>query len=135
MNSRNGRVNANEQRLRRAAVTSAIIVLSACILLAASGANVSGNIQLEVPAQLPTDGNASADGIWRHVDPTTLSARTEQSSPRSYQALELNTEALSRLLTQAPMEFTEATKTTQVVLNLPMPDGAFGRFRIEESPA
>lgn len=54
--------------------------------------------------------------------------------PNSYRALSLNETAQGRLLRQAPMEFTEAARNVQVVMALPMPDGTFARFRVEESP-
>jgi hypothetical protein len=51
-----------------------------------------------------------------------------------YRELSLNAIAQREVLRRAPMEFTKAAKQTQVVMTLPMPDGTFSRFRIEESP-
>jgi hypothetical protein len=46
----------------------------------------------------------------------------------------LDQAALVDLLAQAPLESTDATRSTQVVIELPWPDGSFQRYRIEESP-
>src|SRR6187402_2185085 len=47
--------------------------------------------------------------------------------------LTLNENAQRELLRRAPMEFTNASAESQVVMTLPMPDGSSTRFRIEES--
>ena len=59
--------------------------------------------------------------------------------PKSYRTLTLNETAQRKLLSRAPMEsakgeLTKAASQTQVVMTLPMPDGTFARFRVEESP-
>jgi len=62
----------------------------------------------------------SEDGLWR------VSSNGNN--------LILNDEAQRKLLNRAPMENTKAARQTQVVMRLPMPDGTFSRFDIEESP-
>src|ERR1044071_1481790 len=52
----------------------------------------------------------------------------------SYRAFSLDVAAQGRLLRQAPLEYTAAARNTRVVVALPMPDGTFARFRVEESP-
>src|SRR5262249_45258231 len=39
-----------------------------------------------------------------------------------------------KLLSEAPMEFTDAARLGTSVITIPMPDGTFSRFRIERSP-
>jgi uncharacterized protein (TIGR03437 family) len=78
----------------------------------------------------------SEDGIWR---PNETSAGKRNSvgigaGPKFYRMLSLNETAQRKLLGHAPMELTRAARQTQVVMTLPMPDGTFARFRVEESP-
>ncbi len=54
--------------------------------------------------------------------------------PQAYRTVGLNVEALKTVLAAAPMEFTPAAATSDVVLELPLPEGGYGRFRIVESP-
>lgn len=77
----------------------------------------------------------SKDGIWRDVKEASITVTTpRQIIPKAYRSVTLNQEALRALLAQAPMEFTAAAKSSAVVITLPMPDGAYARFRIQESP-
>jgi Metallo-peptidase family M12B Reprolysin-like/Divergent InlB B-repeat domain/FG-GAP-like repeat len=112
-----------------------LIVFSVCLLLTGSGRSVSGNVSRVVSiGSSPTQDPKSRDEIWGIADRTNLAARVELASPRAYQVVELHEDALSRALANVPMEFTEAARSVQVVVSLPMPDGSFARFRIEESP-
>src|SRR6185295_11466969 len=52
---------------------------------------------------------------------------------RSYRAARLDDVALLKVLSAAPFEFTDPG-AAPVTLSLPMPDGSFAKFRIEESP-
>ncbi len=81
-------------------------------------------------------GQASPDGLWHEIDDAALQRRTaeRQTAPQSYRTLHLNQDTLRQVLRKTSMEFSEAAKNTQVVMSLPMPDGTFARFRIEESP-
>lgn len=81
-------------------------------------------------------GKNSEDGMWRFIDATSLASKSSNQAmlAQPHQTASLNQEALKELLRQAPMEFTEASKSVQTVLTLPMPDGTFSRFRIVESP-
>jgi hypothetical protein len=109
-----------------------VTALAACVCsLGLASASPSGDRQSL--SQSSTNRNASSDGIWRMIDSTQLTAR-ESSSPRSYQTTELNRSALASALDNAPMEFTEAAKRSRVTISLPMPDGTFERFAVEESP-
>ena len=55
-------------------------------------------------------------------------------SAKNYLSFRLNKQILQNMLTQAPMEFSQSAKSTNVMISLPMPDGRYLRFRIEESP-
>jgi hypothetical protein len=56
--------------------------------------------------------------------------RQEQAKTR----FTLNEAAQRRLLRRAPMEFTKAASLSRVVMTLPLSDGTFSRFQVEESP-
>jgi hypothetical protein len=47
-------------------------------------------------------------GVWSSVNVSSLAPRGQQASPRAYQTLELNQEALLRILEGVPMEFTDS---------------------------
>jgi reprolysin-like metallo-peptidase family M12B len=83
------------------------------------------------------------DDLWRlrETSDSKRSSTGVEASRKFYRALSLNETALRELLSHAPREsnnaageFTRAAAQTQVVVTLPMPDGTFARFRVEESP-
>ena len=107
-----------------------------CLLL------LAGTIQLfahhswesSAGAALPPE---SQDGIWSSVDEGKISInRTGRlvTTPRSRHRVRMDKTALARVLSQAPMEFSEAASRNKVEITLPMPDRTFARFWIEESP-
>jgi hypothetical protein len=51
-----------------------------------------------------------------------------------YQAVAVDAPVLEAILRNAPLEDTDDARARTAVLQLPLPDGRFGRFRIEESP-
>jgi hypothetical protein len=81
----------------------------------------------------------SEDDLWR-LQKNSASKRISAGAiegfgagPKFYRALSLNETAQRKLLSHAPME-SRAAGQPQVVMTLPMPDGTFARFGIEESP-
>jgi uncharacterized protein (TIGR03437 family) len=85
----------------------------------------------------------SEDELWRRVKSATHSSVVPGSSqniaavddrPKFSRTISLNETAQRKLLSQAPMEFSKASRRAQVVVTLPMPDGTFARFSVEESP-
>src|SRR5262245_40945283 len=114
----------------------AFLTLFSLVLVSFGSSRVSGYGPQELQSRNPVDrAQDSPDGIWKRADIRTLNARTAQSSPRSFDVLELNASALSDALAAAPMEFTGAAISDKVMITLPMAGGTFGRFQIEESPA
>lgn len=90
----------------------------------------------------PTQGarpEGSSDGLWHDVDeaPLKTSPRIQKERrivPEVYRAVRLNQKTMKQLLASAPMEFTTEAKNSPVVMTLPMPDGSFSQFQIQESP-
>ena len=54
-------------------------------------------------------------------------------TPEKYRVFRLNKQALDGFFAEMPAEFTPAALLKSVVIEMPMPDGSLGRFRIEES--
>ncbi len=75
---------------------------------------------------------ASDDAVWQVTE--TAITDSQSVSAKAFQTARLNREALTQILSTAPMEYTSAAKRQATVLTLPMPNGTFARFRIEESP-
>ncbi|MEK6282885.1 MAG: reprolysin-like metallopeptidase [Acidobacteriota bacterium] len=83
----------------------------------------------------------SVDGVWREVadDQKIVLENEDQTwvqdwAPKSYRPLRLDAALLKKVLSRAPKERIEAEFKSGVVLTLPMADGGFMRFRIQESP-
>ena len=74
--------------------------------------------------------------LWREIDDAALQQRQLMRPivPRQYRTFALDQNALKNLLQQAPMEFTEAARSSSLTISLPMPDGTFARFAVAESP-
>ena len=83
-----------------------------------------------------SQGNTqSQDGVWQFVEEASIVAKGErQIIPQVYRTVQASESALKNLLGKAPLESAKEAKDNRVVMVLPMPDGSFARFRVEESP-
>ena len=105
------------------------MVAIVCLLLAiavSSSLGFAGQAEAQV---------LSADNIWSDValNQSTTNQSARPIVPQRYRTLSLDVDALHTLLRSAPSEGSVAARNTQVLFNLPLPDGGFGRFRIVES--
>ena len=81
-------------------------------------------------------GGRSPDGVWTETAPGVLysAPRFGFEAPAAPRTFRLDDHACSGLLQDAPLERSAAARTSPRVLTLPMPDGTYARFRVEESP-
>ena len=91
------------------------------------------------PGALIAQGNKRlSKELWQPaldtVAAAVLQSGDQRTLPQFYRTMQLNQNALTELLGQAPLEFTDEAAGKEVILTLPMPDGELARFRIEESP-
>ncbi len=78
---------------------------------------------------------AADQGIWSDVSEAQISSQGERwIVPSRYRTLALDQAALAAVLRSAPLEGSANAGVADVILALPLPDGDYGRFRIEESP-
>ena len=73
------------------------------------------------------------ENVWRAVEESEIANRAE-NLPEEFQTLRLDKQKLASLLSGAPHESQVPLKDSTVVLHLPMPDGTFSRFRVQEAP-
>jgi hypothetical protein len=80
-------------------------------------------------------GNKKSTGdLWKKTTETNIEFQGRRGLfPEKYLTFKLNSDALRRFLREMPLEFTEESLNRSVVVEIPMPDGSFSRFRIEES--
>jgi hypothetical protein len=81
-------------------------------------------------------GPPSRDAVWETISERDVPGPTRRTNILGRHAiLRLNKPALDTLLAGAPLEDTPAAAAAGgVVIGLPLPDGRFSRFRVEESP-
>lgn len=80
-------------------------------------------------------GQNSRDAVWETISESEIPGPTRRTNILGQHAvLRLNKPALDKLLAGAPLENTPAAAGPPVVISLPLPDGRFSRFRVEESP-
>jgi uncharacterized protein (TIGR03437 family) len=84
----------------------------------------------------PAKPVTSEDHAWREKKEGGIGKSGAEigAMPKFHRALSLNEITQREMLRHAPMEFSKAARQTQVIMSLPMPDGTFARFRVEESP-
>lgn len=77
----------------------------------------------------------SPGGVWEVVDASSITAPNSPAQiSASNRVLRLRRDALAQQLARAPMEGTADLRNSAAILSLPMPDGSFQSFHIEESP-
>ncbi len=76
---------------------------------------------------------SNSDPLWQDISPALLSTTQSESLNRftAARTLRLNREALASKLSQAPRE--SKGTTNENTLTLPLPDGRFAQFRLENS--
>lgn len=72
-----------------------------------------------------------ADNVWQTVEKSLVANRVE-NLPNDFQTLRLDKQRLASLLLNAPPESRTPLKDSEMLLQLPMPDGTFSRFRVQE---
>ncbi len=88
---------------------------------------------------LSQNNRLSPDGVWQVVDETiaaqaSVSDDKPQAAADLFRLVRFNRAALKQRLENAPLEFTAQAQTAPLVITLPLPDGSFASFRVEESP-
>ena len=101
-----------------------------------NAAETSTRSAIKLSGQVSVDqglikSDQSEDDLWRARE---VGIKRTGPGRESYRAVSLNEFAQRKLLSHAPMEFTSRARQTSVVMTLPMPNGTFARFRVEESP-
>ncbi len=78
----------------------------------------------------------SPDKLWQEVEDSGLKQKSMRQLivPNIYRTFVLNKTALKDLLSKSSTEFTDAARSAQIIITLPMPNGTYERFSIEESP-
>ena len=113
-------LSRNHKPLRQMIVAALLAVLVVGVFPAVSGAS---------PAK------PSSSDVWFDVNEGEFAVAGDRwIVPQAYRTVGLNQDALQTVLAKAPMEFTPAAAESDVVLELPLPEGGYGRFRIVESP-
>ncbi|MFZ1509190.1 MAG: hypothetical protein WAV74_20650, partial [Anaerolineae bacterium] len=78
---------------------------------------------------------APGPDLWVDTDEATLPGGGERLIvPQAYRTLTLDQDALLALLRAAPPEAAAGAANSATVITLPLPDGAWARFRLVESP-
>ncbi|NOT48833.1 MAG: hypothetical protein HOP17_13920 [Acidobacteria bacterium] len=77
----------------------------------------------------------SGDGVWREINDTSSALRSAERTvvPDHYRTFNLNQTLMKTILESAPAEFRDQYGMSNTIVSLPMPDGTFERFRIEQS--
>jgi len=90
-----------------------------------------------IPSSVLAD-DVSPDGVWRSVSPSSIPALHvsgfDTLRPAIYRAWAVDEAALLALLDAAPLEGESAAGRAPAVLTVPMPDGSWARFAVEDSP-
>lgn len=140
--------SANDRSLPFAHILVRIFVLSAFTLIICLSAYFpahtkslgTGNTRInpiannyQTVAQL---NQGSPNTLWSNVDAAGLRRSADDNSllPKKYRAVSLNTIELENLLERTPLEKSLGRIQSASILTLPMPDGSFASYRIEESP-
>ncbi len=117
---------------RRLPPPSTRLILFCLLLLTVAVVSTTTSLRNVLGAPQQGGQRRSVDGVWEEIDTKSLAAtdKTQTTTSRSFR---LDREELSRLLSRAPREVTGTAIQGDLMLSLPLPNGGYGRFVIEES--
>jgi Metallo-peptidase family M12B Reprolysin-like len=81
--------------------------------------------------------SVSSDGLWHTVtadEALAIDSGQRVLFPKAFRLFRLDLAAFRDLARKAPLELTLGADEASPVILLPMPDGSFARFRLQESP-
>ncbi|HEX7357001.1 MAG TPA: hypothetical protein VF270_04760, partial [Ignavibacteriaceae bacterium] len=82
-----------------------------------------------------TFAQTNSQNLWQDIDQSQIVPVGQRYIiPQSYRTVTLDIEGMRNFLTDAPLEFSNESKSKSLVLSLPMPDGTMQKFSILESP-
>src|SRR5574338_449187 len=82
-----------------------------------------------------TFAQTNSQNLWQDIDQSQIVPVGQRYIiPQSYRTVTLDVEGMRNFLTDAPLEFSNESKSKSLVLSLPMPDGTMQKFSILESP-
>jgi len=88
--------------------------------------------QTAIPNKKVPVNHTLADEIWQEFDRARVEPQMDAGIPDQSRVLQLDRIILANVLRRAPVEF-RTVEDNSVILPIPMPDGTFANFRIEES--
>ena len=91
---------------------------------------VLGALLVLCPLVAHAASRTSRDGLWTDVDKDSIAGQ-QLIVPKAFRTVTLDLAAFHALASEAPLEGTSAVPP---VMTVPMPDGSFASFAIEESP-
>ncbi len=103
--------------------TLATILLSTTLMIAPGA-----------PTTASAAGDASLDGLWLDLGPGLTSTSVDGATNDESHRFSLDLESLESVISRAPLEDDRLTAGVEVRLTIPMPDGSYRTFVIEESP-
>lgn len=78
---------------------------------------------------------SSSDGLWQNVAEQDIQQKgSREIIPVVYRTIALDLDLLQQLLRQVPQEAQTKVQQSGFIVDLPLPDGQFGKFRVVESP-
>jgi hypothetical protein len=118
------------RRARQRSLASFALLVSALGLIGALAFSLAAQWQKASAAPAAQNLPTSADGVWQALGPAQ---NAPQGIPQNARSFRLNPTALERLLARAPQESSAPLALSPAVITLPLPNGVYGRFRLEES--
>lgn len=86
---------------------------------------------------LLAQNDSSSSPLWQSIEEVDIlltEAQERQIIPQKYETMQLNETQLQSILANAPMRFSAVASSVDVLLELPLPDGTFQQFNIQEAP-
>lgn len=76
-----------------------------------------------------------SSSLWSDIPESSIELTGQKLiNPQEYRTLKLNIQSLTNLLNSAPLEKSVPLGQSQIIIELPLPKGGFGRFYFVESP-
>lgn len=83
---------------------------------------------------IPVYSQNNPNNIWADINESLIENSTNREIiPRNYRTLVLNLYEIKRILDLTPAEFSDEAKTSNILIELPLPEGGFCQFTILES--